>query len=152
MPLCHERNPSNGRFCFKKCFLKNLIFWLSGLKKKNTGMTHQLKSNPSSQKSVFIRSGCFFLSLKADGIIFGAFLFWVIYSISVESDSFRLEPITFYFQSWVWYPLMRLRPWEEFSLDIPHRPLCLPPFQPTVNLSFWGPWMPRQGVWKQHQR
>lgn len=68
-------------------------------------------------KKCFYKKWVFFLSLKADGVIFGAFLFWVIYSISVESDSFRLEPITFYFRSWAWYPLMCLQPWEEFSLD-----------------------------------
>lgn len=125
-------------------------------------MTHQLKSNPSSEKSVFIRSGCFFPSPKADCIIiFGASLFWGIYSISVEIDSFRLEPITFYFQSCAWYPHLH----GSAFVFIPKRSSAMDHSTPTQSLFSSLPfsqllacfsedpgaeWMPRDSIWTQH--
>lgn len=120
-------------------------------------MSHQLKSNPSSQKSVFIRSGCFFLFPKADCIIFAASLFWVIYSISVESDSFRLEPITFYFQSCAWYLVFAFYSKESSAMD--HSTLTQSPFPSLLfgqlRICFsdapGAEWMPRESIWKQVQ-
>lgn len=74
--LSDERNPSNGRFCFKKCFLKNLIFWLTDLKKKKENRDDSsVEIKSSIPKKCFYKKWVFFLSLKADGVIFGAFLF-----------------------------------------------------------------------------
>lgn len=73
--LSDKRNPSNGRFCFKKCFLKNLIFWLSGLKKKKNRDDSSVEIKSFIPKKCFYKKWVFFMSPKADGIIFGAFLF-----------------------------------------------------------------------------
>lgn len=121
--MCIGYRPSQMRgtqameeFASRNAFLKTSLFLAKWY--KNTTVTHQLKSNPSSsKKSVFIRSGCFSLFPKADCIIFAASLFWVINSISVESDSFRLESITFYFQTRAWNPLFASYPKESSPMD-----------------------------------
>lgn len=102
--------------------------------------------------------GVFFLFLfpKADCIIFAASLFWVIYSILVESDRFRLEPVTFYFRSGAWYPLLAFSPKENSAMD--HSTQTQSPF---FSLSFGqlltcfaedpgAEWRPRESIWKQH--
>lgn len=73
--LSDERNPSNGRICFKKYFFKNLTFWLNG-KKHSDDSSLEIKSFDSKKcfykKWVFF---FFFLFPKADYIIFAASLF-----------------------------------------------------------------------------